>query len=167
MSDTVRSTARGTDPARSRQIGTNRFHLVAIDAQLLGLELIDLRQYRQTWVRVTIGLGSVSETKMVQDVRSSGGRRFTGRSEFLKVATSCRTSLACFSRASTYKTYHEYLRLSRVPRSYFSGQCRHQSTSDRGDCRLYSRTFHEKFFVQRANELFDGEFESGIGCHDG
>ena len=101
MSGTVMSTASGTAPARSRHRGANFFHPVDIDAQLLGLELMELRQYRQTWVKETIGLGSVSETNVAQDVRISGGRRFTGRSEFLKESTSCRTSLARFSRAST------------------------------------------------------------------
>ena len=71
-------------PARSRHRGVNRLHPVDIDAQLLGFELMELRQYRQTWVKETIGLGSVSETRVAQDVRNSGGRRFTGRSEFLK-----------------------------------------------------------------------------------
>ena len=103
MSDIVMSTVSGTAPARSRHRGTNRFHAVAIDAQFLGLELMALRQYRQTWVKDTIGLGSVSETNVAQDARTSGGRRFTGRSEFLRVTTSCNTSLARFSKASICK----------------------------------------------------------------
>lgn len=32
---------------------------------------------------------------------------------------------------------------------------------------MYSRTFHKKSLFQRVDELFDGEFESGVGCHDG
>jgi len=105
ISDTTTSMASGTAPARSRHRGANHFHPVDIDAQLLGLELMELRQYRQTWVKGTIGLGSVSETNVAQDVRTSGGRRFTGRSEFLKVTTSYKTSLARLSRASTCGIY--------------------------------------------------------------
>ena len=30
---------------------------------------------------------------------------------------------------------------------------------------MYPHTFHKKLFVQRADELFDREFEGGIGCH--
>lgn len=81
---------------------------VDIDAQLLGLELMDLRQYRHTWVKGTIGLGSVSETRVVQDARTSGGRRFTGCSEFFRETTSCRTSLARFSKASTCEACHQW-----------------------------------------------------------
>ena len=107
-SGTVMLMASGTALVRSRHRGANRFHPVDIDAQLLGLDLMDVRQYRQTWVKETIGLGSVSETKVAQDVRTSGGRRFTGRSEFLKESISCRTSLACFSRAFTCEVYPQY-----------------------------------------------------------
>jgi len=35
---------------------------------------MELRQYRQTWVKGTIGLGSVAETKAAQEVRTSGGK---------------------------------------------------------------------------------------------
>jgi hypothetical protein len=101
--DTVMSTASGTAPARSRHRGTNRFHAVANDAQFLGLKLMTLRQYRQTWVKDTIGLGSAGETKVAQDARTSGGRRFTGRSAFFRVNTSRNTALACFSRMSICK----------------------------------------------------------------
>ena len=45
---TVMSTASGTAPERSRHRGTNRFHPGDIDAQLVGSELMALRQYRQT-----------------------------------------------------------------------------------------------------------------------
>ena len=108
MSGIVMSRASGTVPARSRHKGTNRFHPVAIDAQFLGFDVMDLRQYRQTWVKGMIGRGSALETKAAQDVRSSGGRRFTGRSEFLRVITSRRTSLARFARASICEIHREY-----------------------------------------------------------
>ena len=79
---------RGTAPARRRHVGTNCFHLVSRDAQFLGLEIMALRQYLQTWVNGMIGRGSVSETKVAHSVIASGGRRFTGRRAFLKVTTS-------------------------------------------------------------------------------
>ena len=107
-SDTVVSTASGTAPARSRHRGTNRFHPGAIDAQLVGFELMALRQYRQTLVKTTIGPGSASDTKVAQNARTSGGSRFTGHNEFLKVTTSCRMSLARFSRTSICKTYCQH-----------------------------------------------------------
>ena len=97
------SMVKGAAPERSRHRGANRFHLVDIDARLLGLEMIELRQYRQTWVKETIGLGSMSETKVAQVVRSSGGKRLTGRRELLKESISRRTFLAPLSRASTYE----------------------------------------------------------------
>jgi hypothetical protein len=96
-------TAKGTAPARSRHRGVNSFHPVDIDAQTLRFEVMDSRQYRQTWVKGTIGLGSTSDTKVAQDARTSGGRWFTGRSEFLKESTSRRTSLTCFSRVPICK----------------------------------------------------------------
>ena len=55
---------------------------------------------------------SASETKVAQDARTSGGRRFTGRTEFLKEWTCPKISLARFSRASTYKIPRRYLSLS-------------------------------------------------------
>ena len=99
------SKVSGAAPERSRHRGANRFHPIDIDVQLLGLEMMELRQYRQTWVKGTIGLGSQSETKVAQDARTSGGRWFTGRSEFFKESISRRTALACFSRASTCEMY--------------------------------------------------------------
>ena len=160
------STVSGTSPARSRHRGINRFHPVAIDAQALGLEVIELRQYRQTWVKVMIGLGSVSETKVAQDVRTSGGIWFTDRSEFLRVITSCKTSLARSSRASTWKIQHKYSRFPfQLLISYFVGQHGYQSARPGRHCRLYPRTFHKKFFVQHADELFDREVEGGILCY--
>ena len=104
-SDTVMSKVNGAAPERSRHRGANRFQPVDIDLQLLGLELIELRQYRQTWVKGTICRGSVSETKVAQDVRTSGGRWFTGRSKFLRESISRRIPLACFSSASTCEKY--------------------------------------------------------------
>lgn len=163
------STASGTTPARSRHRGANLFHPLPIDAQLLGSEVMDLRQYRQTWVKKMIGLGSVSETKVAQIARTSGGRRFTGCSEFLKGIALCRISLACFSRTSIYKVYSEH---SRFPfdfcqRSYFSGQCGNQNAGHRRYHRPYSRIFRGKFLVQRVDELFQREFKSDIGHHRG
>jgi len=101
MSGTLMLTVRGTAPERSRHKGTNLFQSLPIDVQFLGLEVMALRQYRQTRVRETIGRGLVLETKVAHSAITSGGRRFTGRREFLKVITSCRTSLARSSRAST------------------------------------------------------------------
>ena len=88
MADILILTARGTTPARRRHIGTNCFHLVSRDAQFLGLEIMALRQYRQTWVNGMTGRGSVPETKVAHSEIASGGRRFTGRRKFLKVITS-------------------------------------------------------------------------------
>ena len=70
-----------------------------------------LRQYRQTWVKGMIGRGSVLETKVAYNEITSGGRRFAGRREFLKVFTSRRTSLARFSRASTCETPRQHSRM--------------------------------------------------------
>lgn len=88
MADTLTLTVRGTTPARRRHVGTSFFHLLSRDAQFLGLEVTALRQYRQTWVKRMIGRGSALETKVAHRVITSGGRRFTGRREFLKVITS-------------------------------------------------------------------------------
>ena len=122
------STARGTAPARSRHRGVNRFHLVAIDDQFLGFEVIDSRQYRQTWVKGTIGLGSASDTKVAQDARISGGIRFTGCNKFLKERTSRKTSLACFSRTSICKIFRQCTSISSWPLgTYFFGQRDYQA----------------------------------------
>ena len=48
ISGTEMSTVSGTAPARSRHKGANDFQPVAIEVQFLGLEVIALRQYRQT-----------------------------------------------------------------------------------------------------------------------
>ena len=88
MADTLILTVRGTTPARRRHVGTNCFHLLSMDAQFLGFEVTALRQYRQTWVKGMIGRGSELETNVAHRLITSGGRRFTGRREFLKVITS-------------------------------------------------------------------------------
>ena len=51
-----------------------------------------------------IGRGSASETKVAQNARTTGGRRFTGRIEFLREWTCRRSSLASLSKASTCET---------------------------------------------------------------
>jgi len=107
ISGTESLTVRGTAPARSRHNGTNRFHPLPIDAQFLGLEVMALRQYRQTWVNETIGFGSVSETKAAHNAMISGKRRLMGRREFRREITSCRTALARSSNASTYKPFRQ------------------------------------------------------------
>ena len=126
---------------------------------------MEIRQRRQTWVKETIGLGSVSEMKVMQDVRTSGGKRFTGRSEFLQEIISHRTSLAWFSRASTCEAYRQHPRFpSNFPRPYFSGQGGHQNgRGGQRHRRPHPYAFREKFPAQRADELFDGEFESDVG----
>ena len=122
------STVRGASPARLRHRGVNRFHPVAIDVQFLGFEVMDSRQYRQTWVKGTIGLGSVSDTKVAQDARTSGGIRFTGCNKFLKERTSRRTSLACFSRTSICKIFRQCMSISSwFLGTYSSGQRGYQA----------------------------------------
>ena len=104
MSDTEILTDRGTAADRSRHKGAKRFHPLPIDVQLLGLEMMALRQYQHTWVKGTIGFGEpVSETKAAHNAMTSGWRRLTGRRKSLSVITLCRTSLAHFSRVSTWR----------------------------------------------------------------
>ena len=141
-------TFRWTAPARSRHSGTNRFHPLPIDAQFLGSEMMALRQCRQTWVKETIGFGSASETKVAHKAMTSGKRRLTGRREFLSEITSCRTSLARFSSASTYELprQHSLIFLQFVA-PYLSGQRCHRRAGRRSCCQLNSCTLHKNLLV--------------------
>ena len=148
MSDIVMLTVRGTTPARSRHKGTNRFHPFPIDAQLLGLEVMALHQYRQTRVKEATGRGSGWEMNMAHSAMTSEGRRFTGRRRFLKEITSCRTPLARFPRESTYETFRQNPRISlQFTGPYFSCERGHRSRRDRRQCRPYPRAFHKKLFA--------------------
>ena len=160
-------TARGSAPARSRHNGTNRFHPLPIDAQFLGSEMMALRQCRQTWVKETIGVGSVSETKAAHNTMISGLRRLKGRREFLREITSCRTSLARPSRTSICGLSRQNSMIFlQFTEPHLSRQRCHRCARRRCH-QLNSCTFHENLLVQRANELFDGEFEGSIGGHGG
>ena len=142
-------TVRGAAPTRSRHRGTNRFHLLLINVQPLGLEMIASRQYRQTWVKETIGFGLVRGTKAAHSATSSGGRRYIGRRRFLKEATLCRIPLSRSSRASTCRLSCQHSTISwhlRVE-PYFGHQRGYMSTRHRRHYWLYACEFHRQFLV--------------------
>ena len=82
--DTEMLAVRGSTPARCRHRGPSRFHLLSINVQHPGLEVMTSRQYRQTWVKEMIGPMSVWGMKAPDRAMISGGRRFIGWRGFLR-----------------------------------------------------------------------------------
>ena len=99
----VSQMTRGTALARSRLNAATRSHEPDINVQFSGVDTMDSRQYRHTWVRGTIGLAlqsCQSRTYRATLDSISGGSLFTGCNTFRRDGINPRTSRALVSRLS-------------------------------------------------------------------
>ena len=103
-----REISRRAALARSRLNATrSSLHVSDINVQFSGVDTMDSRQYRHTWVNVKIGLASrliQSRTWTCRAMRDriSGGNMFTGCNMFRKDGINLRTSRALVSKLLIY-----------------------------------------------------------------
>ena len=169
--------SRGAALARSRFTAAMSSLQLGINVQSSGVETMDSRQYRHTWVSGMIEkvvgsllsrLSSWRQHRATRD-RISGGNLLTGCSRFRKEFRSLRTSCALVSRLSIYEIYWSQTFIEMIwqgGRHYLWFQ---RSGGDHGGERCLSQpgAFQSELLIQHAEEVLDGKITSGFEGHGG